>query len=123
VSVQVAGEERSGRHGPSETRAAVLTVDFIGFWPLHARADHSIGMETFGARFPLRRSSHHSFLQCGFTPVFVLYVVTIGPAPPREGAGAKHRAAQAKFVTFRSRACRKATMRGLYFRIAFGEPL
>jgi hypothetical protein len=35
VSVQVAGEERSGRRGPSETRAAVLTVDFIGFWRLH----------------------------------------------------------------------------------------
>src|SRR5262249_51180267 len=46
VSVQVAGEERSRRHGPSESRAAVLTVDFIGFWPLHGRASHSIGMET-----------------------------------------------------------------------------
>ena len=51
MSVQVAGEERSGRCGPSETRAAVLTVDFIGFWRLHGRAGHSIGMETFGARF------------------------------------------------------------------------
>ena len=78
VSVQVAGEERSGRCGPSETRAAVLTVDFIGFWRLHGRAGHSIGMETFGARFPLRR--------CGFTPVFVLYVVTIGRAPPERGS-------------------------------------
>ena len=118
MSVQVAGEERSGRHGPSETRAAVLTVDFIGFWPLHARADHSIGMETFGARFPLRRSSHNSFLQCGFTPVFVLYVVTIGPATPLERGPAPNIARHSDLPL---ESCRKATVRGLY-RIAFGEP-
>ena len=87
MSVQVACEEGFGRRGPLKTRAAVLTVDFIGFWRLHGRAGHSIGMETFGARFraiiPVLVTTH--FLQCGFTPVFVLYVVTIGRAPPERG--------------------------------------
>src|SRR5262245_52459609 len=32
---------------------------------------------------------HNSFLQCGFTPVFVLYVVTIGRAPPERGPAPK----------------------------------
>src|SRR5215831_7210220 len=57
------------------TVAPVLALAWRRLVPASLSGDHpSVG--------------HNSFLQCGFTPVFVLYVVTIGRAPPDRGPAA-----------------------------------
>src|SRR5262249_55098674 len=76
-------------------------------WRLHGRAGHSIAWRRLVPASSLSGdAASHQYSFC---------MSSRSAEHPQKGAGAKHRAAQAKFVTFRSRACRKAAVRSLYF--------